>query len=113
MGDRQGRIVNMLDWRSQRPGPDHFPYTISKVGLTGLTRSLAQALAPRINVNGVALGAILPPADGGDGKSALQNVPAGRWAELDELNQTVLFLLTGPAYMTGEILHLDGGRHLV
>lgn len=113
LGDRPGRIVNMLDWRSLRPGPDHLPYTISKVGLAGLTRSLAQAFAPNITVNGVALGAILPPADGGDPKAALQNVPANRWAELDELDQLVLFLLTGPAYLTGEILHLDGGRHLV
>jgi pteridine reductase len=111
--DRQGRILNMLDWRSQRPGPDHLPYTISKVGLAGLTRSLAQALAPRITVNGIALGAFLPPADGGDRESAIQDVPAGRWAELEELDQVVLFLLSGPAYITGEVLHLDGGRQLV
>jgi pteridine reductase len=108
-----GRIINMLDWRSQRPGADHLPYTVSKVGLSGLTRSLAQAFAPRITVNGVALGAILPPADGGDLKSAIKNVPAGRWAELEELQQVVLFLLSGPTFITGEILHLDGGRHLV
>jgi len=113
LAGRPGRILNLLDWRSLRPGPDHLPYTISKVGLAGLTRSLAQALAPNIAVNGIALGAILPPADGGDSQAALQNVPAGRWAELDELNQAVVFLLQGPAYMTGEILHLDGGRHLV
>jgi len=113
LAGRPGRILNLLDWRSLRPGPDHLPYTISKVGLAGLTRSLAQALAPNIAVNGIALGAILPPADGGDSQAALQNVPAGRWAELDELNQAVVFLLHGPADMTGEILHLDGGRHLV
>ena len=113
LGDRAGRIVNILDWRSLRPGPDHLPYTVSKVGLAGLTRSLAQAFAPNITVNGVALGAILPPTDGGDSKSALQNVPVDRWAELDEYDQVLLFLLTGPAYVTGEILHLDGGRHLV
>ncbi len=110
---RQGRIVNLLDWRSLRPGPDHLPYTISKVGLAGLTRSLAQAFAPHIQVNGVALGAILPPADGGDWSEAIRNVPAGRWADLGEVDDTVLFLLSGPAYITGEILHLDGGRHLV
>lgn len=110
---RQGRIVNLLDWRSLRPGPDHLPYTISKVALAGLTRSLAQAFAPRTQVNGVALGAILPPADGGDWSEAIRNVPAGRWADLSEVDDTVLFLLSGPAYITGEILHLDGGRHLV
>jgi pteridine reductase len=108
-----GRIINLLDWRALRPGPDHLPYTISKVALAGLTRSLAQALAPDIQVNGVALGAILPPANGGDRSAAVRDAPARRWAELSEVDQTVLFLLTGPAYITGEIIHLDGGKHLV
>ncbi|MBN1666396.1 MAG: SDR family oxidoreductase [Anaerolineales bacterium] len=109
----EGRIINILDWRALRPGADHFAYTISKAGLAALTRSLAIALAPRITVNGVAFGAILPPADGGDTDEILQDVPARRWADLQEVDQTVLFLLTAPTYITGEIIHLDGGRHLV
>ncbi len=43
----------------------------------------------------------------------LEKVPARRWAELDEVAQALLFLLDGPAYLTGDILYLDGGRHLV
>jgi pteridine reductase len=43
----------------------------------------------------------------------LEQVPAGRWAEMKEVGDTVRFLLEGPAYITGEIIHLDGGRHLV
>jgi len=108
-----GRIVNILDWRALRPGPDHIPYTISKAGLTALTQSLAQALAPRITVNGIALGAILPPADGLINPKLLETIPARRWATLDEVVETLLFLLNGPAYLTGEIIHVDGGRHLV
>ena len=108
-----GRIINMLDWRAFRPGADHFPYTISKAGLAALTRSLALALAPDVAVNGIALGAILPPGDNTDLDGIIENVPAGRWAELDELTRTVLFLLDGPSYITGEVIHLDGGRHLV
>lgn len=108
-----GRIINLLDWRSLRPGSDHFPYTISKAALAALTQSMAMALAPRITVNGVAFGAILPPSDGGSAKTLLQSVPAQRWANLDEVTQTVLFLLDGPTFITGEIIHLDGGRHLV
>jgi len=108
-----GRIVNMLDWRAERPGADHLPYTISKAALAGLTRSLARAFAPRITVNGLALGAILPPSDGKADDEIIRNVPAGRWAELEEVIQALLFLLDGPAYVTGEILHVDGGRHLV
>jgi NAD(P)-dependent dehydrogenase (short-subunit alcohol dehydrogenase family) len=110
---RQGRIINILDWRALRPGTDHFPYTISKAGLAALTQASAQALAPNITVNGIAFGAILPPSDGGDVTKLLEQVPANRWAEMKEVGDTVRFLLEGPAYITGEIIHLDGGRHLV
>lgn len=109
----QGRIVNILDWRALRPSSDHFPYTISKAALAAMTRSLAVALAPNITVNGLALGAILPPSDGADSDSIIRMVPAGRWADLNEIGEALIFLLDGPAYITGEIIHLDGGRHLV
>ena len=108
-----GRIVNILDWRALRPGADHFPYTISKAALASMTKSLAVALAPKIIVNGLALGAILPPSDAKANPNIISNVPAGRWAEESEVGQALLFALIGPAYITGEIIHLDGGRHLV
>ena len=108
-----GRIINILDWRALRPGIDHFPYTISKSGLVGLTKSLANTLAPAIQVNGIALGAILPPADGNQSNDIIAKVPARRWSTMKELTDTLLFLLNGPEYITGEIIHLDGGRHLV
>lgn len=112
--DKCGRIVNILDWRALRPGADHLPYTISKAGLAALTQSLAQALAPHsITVNGIALGAILPPTDEITPPGLLDTVPANRWADLDEVVETLLFLLNGPFYITGEIIHVDGGRHLV
>jgi pteridine reductase len=110
---RQGVIINMLDWRALRPGPDHFPYTISKSGLVAMTRSLAQALAPNIRVNGLALGAILPPPgmEGFD-ETVIQGVPLNRWGSVEETVDALLFLLAGPDFITGEILHLDGGRQL-
>jgi NAD(P)-dependent dehydrogenase (short-subunit alcohol dehydrogenase family) len=108
-----GKIINILDWRALRPQADHLPYTISKAGLLALTKSLAIALAPRIQVNGLALGAILPPSDGTFSDTILSHIPAGRWAKPDELGQAFLFLLEAPDYLTGEILHLDGGRHLI
>jgi pteridine reductase len=109
----EARIVNILDWRALRPGADHFPYTIRKAALAALTRSLAVALAPRVVVNGLALGAILPPSDAKAKPDILKNIPAGRWAEQHEIEQALLFTLTSPTYITGEIIHLDGGRHLV
>lgn len=107
------RIVNILDWRALRPGADHFPYTISKSALAALTKSLAVALAPNIMVNGLALGAILPPADRSVNPEITKFIPAKRWSKESEVEDALLFLLTGPAYITGEIIHVDGGRHLV
>ncbi|HCB00922.1 MAG TPA: pteridine reductase, partial [Anaerolineae bacterium] len=93
---------------------DHFPYTITKSALASMTKSLAIALAPNIVVNGLALGAILPPADSSSDKNKIiENVPAQRWAETKEVEEALIFLLTCPTYITGEIIHLDGGRHLV
>ena len=109
----EGRIINLLDWRVEKPDADHLPYTISKSALTALTRSLAVAMAPNVTVNGIALGAVLPPIDGADTSNILQKVPMKRWAQLDEVGETIYFLLAGPSYITGEIIPLDGGRHLL
>lgn len=111
--EQGARIVNILDWRALRPGADHFPYTVSKSALAAMTKSMAVALAPRITVNALALGAILPPSDGKKNPEIIKNVPLKRWAEIDEVEQALLFSLTSPAYITGEILQVDGGRHLV
>ena len=107
------RIVNILDWRALRPGADHFPYTISKSALAAMTKSMAAALAPKIMVNALALGAILPPSDGNASPDITKNVPMKRWAQAGEVEEAMLFLLTCPAYITGEIIHVDGGRHLI
>jgi len=109
-----GDIINILDWRALRPGADHFAYTIAKAGLAALTQSAAQAAAPDVRVNGIALGAILPPpGEENYDDTIIRNVPAGRWGSTEETLDTLLMLLTSPGYITGEIIHLDGGRHLV
>ncbi|NTV37098.1 MAG: hypothetical protein HGA53_09100, partial [Anaerolineaceae bacterium] len=59
------------------------------------------------------LGAILPPADHADASGVLKLVPAKRWADMHEIVDTLVFLLSGPVYITGEIIHLDGGRHIL
>jgi NAD(P)-dependent dehydrogenase (short-subunit alcohol dehydrogenase family) len=111
--DESGVIINLLDWRALRPGPDHFAYNISKAGLAAMTQSLAQTLAPNIRVNGLSLGAILPPPDAESYDEAIiEGVPAGRWGTVEETIHAMLFLIAGPNFITGEILQLDGGRHL-
>jgi NAD(P)-dependent dehydrogenase (short-subunit alcohol dehydrogenase family) len=109
----EGVIVNMNDWRAGRPGPDHFAYTISKVALHGLTRSLAQALGPRgIRVCELALGAVLPPEHGEDGYLHMvrEEIPTRRFPALDDVAAALLFVLRTPA-INGETIHVDGGRH--
>ena len=109
-----GDIINILDWRALRPGPDHFAYTIAKAGLAAMTRSLALAAAPNVRVNALALGAILPPPEAEDyDDEIIAAVPAGRWGSAEETFDALQMLLTAPGYITGEIIHLDGGRHLV
>jgi NAD(P)-dependent dehydrogenase (short-subunit alcohol dehydrogenase family) len=110
---QDARIVNILDWRSLRPDPGHLAYSVSKAGLAALTKALAADAAPSISVNGLALGAILPPSTGKAPARLLESIPLGRWGDLQEVQSALLFLLTGPKYITGELLHVDGGRHLV
>lgn len=110
---QQGRIINILDWRALRPSGDHLPYTISRAALAALTKSLAVSFAPHILVNGIALGAILPPSDGAETADILNNIPMQRWARLDDVAEVLIFLLSAPDYITGEIIHVDGGRHLM
>jgi NAD(P)-dependent dehydrogenase (short-subunit alcohol dehydrogenase family) len=109
---RNGRVINLLDWRAMRPGADHLPYTISKAGLAALTKSVALSAAPRVLVNGIALGAVLPPLGGVDEEALFAGYPIKRWVEPQELAQAFLFLAAGPEIITGDILFLDGGRHL-
>lgn len=111
--DCKGNIINMNDFRASRPGADHFAYTVSKVGLQGMTRSLALGLAPRIRVNELALGAVLPPEGAaGDYLHALkEEIPTRLFPSLDEVSRALLFLLENPS-LTGQTLYIDGGRHL-
>ncbi len=106
-----GDIINMNDNRVLDPGSDHFAYTISKVGLHGLTRSLARALAPRVRVNELALGAVLPPEKAGsDYVHTLQGqILTGRFPAVEDVTLSLLFLLQNPA-LTGQTLAIDGGR---
>jgi pteridine reductase len=73
------------------------------------TRCLALALAPQIRVNAVAPGILEPP---GAAEAVRRRIPAGRFGQHAEAVEAVLFLLSGAAYTTGEVLRVDGGRAL-
>jgi glucose 1-dehydrogenase len=106
-------VVNITDWRTARPYPDHFSYTVAKGGIDTFTAAAAEALAPDIRVNGIALGAILPPAgkDSAYLKELAQEIPLQRVGGTDPVASAVLFLLRNH-FVTGEVVRLDGGAHL-
>ncbi len=109
----EGNIINIVDQRVWRLTPKFFSYTISKAGLWTATRTLAQALAPRIRVNAIGPGPTLPSPR--QSKAAFETqqraVPLGRGAGLDEIAAAVRFILDAPS-MTGQMIALDGGQHL-
>ena len=108
-----GNIINLNDFRAIKPGADHLAYTISKVGLHGLTRSLALAMAPGIRVNELALGAVMAPeGTSKDYEHTLrEQIPMRKYTSLDEVSHAMLFLL-GNDGITGQTIFVDGGRHL-
>jgi pteridine reductase len=111
---KQGCIVNLLDARIAGRDPDHAAYILSKHLLAALTKMCALEFAPRIRVNGVAPGLILPPAGKTEAylDSLKDRVPLRMHGEADDIARAVLFLASSP-FITGEIIFVDGGRHLL
>jgi glucose 1-dehydrogenase len=111
--DADGAVVNVTDWRTERPYRDHFSYTVAKGALDTFTAAAAESLAPRIRVNAVALGAILPPPgkDSAYLQALARQIPVERVGGTDPVAATVLYLL-GNDFVTGEIVRVDGGAHL-
>ncbi len=114
VGDGEGNIVNMVDQRAWRTAPTYFTYQMSKSGLWAATRVMAQALAPRIRVNAIAPGPVLPSArqDAGDFGAQLRHLPLGRGPDPAEFGRTVRYLVENRS-ITGQMIGLDGGQHLV
>jgi len=108
-----GCIVNMVDIHAERPLPQHPVYCSAKAGLVMLTKSLALELGPNVRVNGVAPGIIIWPE--GDQDETLQGDLLSRTAlkrkgSVQDITNTVLFLVKDAAYITGQIIAVDGGR---
>jgi len=111
----QGVIINMLDIHSRRPLRDHPVYASAKAGLAALTRSLAKDMAPEVRVNGIAPGAILWPEEGMNEpikNNILRQIPLGRPGDPYDIADCVLYLARDAAYVTGQIIAVDGGRSI-
>lgn len=108
-----GNVINMIDERVWNLTPYFVSYTVSKVGLWTLTRTLAMALAPDIRVNGIGPGPTLPSAHQTEDQFRRQwsMMPLRRPIGLEEICRAVRFILDAPS-MTGQMIALDGGQHL-
>ncbi|HXZ55759.1 MAG TPA: pteridine reductase [Burkholderiales bacterium] len=111
-----GTIVNITDIHAERPLKSYVVYSIAKTGLVGLTRSLARELAPEVRVNGVAPGAIVWPEDGSWDDLTRQRIVSHtllrRTGEPDDIARAVYYLIAEAAYVTGQIISVDGGRSI-
>src|SRR5262249_21621217 len=109
-----GKIINMADIAAFRSYLNYLPYSLAKNGIVALTKSLARALAPQVQVNAIAPGTILFPDDMSreDQEKMLAKIRAHRTATVQELLHVVDFLLSDVDYMSGQIITLDGGRSL-
>ncbi|MCA0432742.1 MAG: SDR family oxidoreductase [Proteobacteria bacterium] len=112
--DRTGNIINIVDQRVWKLNPRFFSYTMSKSGLWTATRTLAQALAPRIRVNAIGPGPALPSVrmDEAEFQKQARLTLLGRGTSPREISEAAKFILSQGA-LTGQMIALDGGQHLV
>jgi len=112
--DGRGVVVNFLDFKLANPYPDHFSYTLSKYALSGATDLLARALAPRVRVNAVAPGYVLPAPGQSDAdyRRLHDETPLKHGPTPEEIAHTVRFLIENPS-VTGQTIYVDGGRRFV
>lgn len=105
-----GAVVNFLDFKLATPYPDHFSYTLSKYALAGATELLARGLAPRVRVNAVAPGYVLPaPGQSEDDyKKKHADTPLARGTTPEDIAGAVRFLLENPA-ITAQTIFVDSG----
>jgi pteridine reductase len=109
-----GVIINITDVGARKTWSSYAAYSVSKAGLEALTRLLARALAPKIRVNAVAPGLILP-SDGlrpQDWQRLVERTPLKQAGSPEDIAEAVLFLVRN-GYITGETLVVDGGYQLV
>lgn len=109
-----GRIVIISSLGGLQAWPDYIHYCASKAGAISLTRSLAKALAPRIQVNGIAPGTILFPGEPRDAKTKriIKGIPLKKAGQPEDIAEMALFLATRSGFITGQVLAVDGGKSI-
>jgi glucose 1-dehydrogenase len=110
LGDSPGKVININDTKLVKP--NRFAYSVSKASLAAITRTLAAAVGPNVQVNQVALGAILPPSDLAEDRVAAiaKTIPAQRWGHPEDVTAAIIHLIESD-YISAETIHIDGGSN--
>ena len=113
INSEKGNIINIIDQRVLNLTPHFISYSVSKSGLWSITQILAQALAPKIRVNAIGPGPILPSSrqTEEDFKKQCESTPLGIGSTPEEIYRTIKYILQAEG-MTGQMIALDGGAHL-
>jgi NAD(P)-dependent dehydrogenase (short-subunit alcohol dehydrogenase family) len=114
MKNQSGKIINIADTSGLRPWPSYLPYSLTKSGVISLTKGLAKALAPYVQVNCINPGPVLIPDDYSKDQieTAVEKTLLKRVGTAEDISQAVRFLLVDGDYITGLILSVDGGRSI-
>ena len=108
-----GCIINMADLAAYETWPDYVPHGIAKAGVVQMTRALARQFAPRIRVNAIAPGLVLAPEDMSAGEAAqfAKSTPLARNGAPHDVVRALEYLIDA-SFVTGDVLFVDGGRHV-
>jgi NAD(P)-dependent dehydrogenase (short-subunit alcohol dehydrogenase family) len=114
MEKQAGKIVNIADTSGLRPWPSYIPYSLTKSGMISLTKGLAIALAPYVQVNCINPGPVLMPDKYSNVQIAqtIEKTLLKRAGQAEDVASAVRFLLEDGDYITGLILSVDGGRSI-
>jgi len=109
-----GKIINIADVAGEVIWPAYFAYSVSKAALIAVNRGLAKSYAPHVQVNAIAPGPILFPENYTEQqkKAAIERTLLKREGSPQDIVNAVVFLIEND-YITGELIHVDGGRHLL
>ena len=109
-----GKIVNIADPAGETIWTQYFPYSVSKAALLAVTRGLSRSLAPAVQVNAVSPGPVHFPDHYTEQQkqSAIERTLLKRAGSMEDVVRAVIFLIEND-YITGEVIHVDGGRHIM
>jgi len=109
-----GKIVNIGDPSGSNPWPSFIPYGLTKSGIISMTRGLAKALAPEVQVNCINPGPVMLPDEytAEEKEQALQRTLLKKEGSPDDVAKTIRFILEGSDYITGAVINVDGGRSI-